>query len=160
MAAYPVSNSKSEQPAIPAIPATKFHSKSLITSVVKPIFEELDKMEESTLRNLNFIVTKHAKEYKKRTKLEIGTNQLIFELYNQERIFSTTGSIEPNNVVHLGKLMKQHAALIEQMKTAKKTNYEKFAEVIDTLSSNGKFKPETIAVMNALVSAIPSKKSE
>ena len=160
MAAYPVTRSKSEPPAATAIPETKFFSKSLIIKVAKPIFEELDNMEEGILRNLECIITRHAKEFKKRTKLEIGTNKLIFELYDQERILSSVRSIEPGNVVNLGKLLKEYASLMEEIKTAKKISPEKLEGAIDTLSSSGKFKPETIVIMNALVPAIPSKQSE
>ncbi len=159
MSAYPIIN-KIEPSEAPAIPETKFYSKSLIMSVVKPIFERINEMDEHILRNLDTIVTAHAKEYKRRPKFEIGTNQLILELYQQEDRLTRFGSMTPKNVVNLGKLLRENKAIIEQIKMAKKTNPEKFEGAIDALSSSGKFKPETIAVINALMSAIPSKQSE
>lgn len=160
MAAYPIINSKMEQSEAPAIPETKFYSKSLIISAVKPIFEKINEMDENILSNLNIIVTKHAKEYKKRKTLEVGTNRLILELYEQEDKLVRFGSMTPKNVVYLGKLLREYKAIMDQITTAKKTNPEKLQGAIDVLDDSGKFHPETIAIINALVSAIPSKQSE
>lgn len=157
MSTYPI-NSESEQSRISAIPATKFHSKSLIISVIKPIFEQINEMEERTLRNLNIIV--HAKQNKEQKNLEIGIEELIAALSWQETILPNVEARVPKNTTILGLLIKKYNRLIEQIETAKKTNPEKLQQAIHVLNSSQECKPETATIINALISAIPSKESE
>ncbi len=157
MSTYPV-NRESEQSRISIIPATKFHSKSLIISLIKPIFEQINALEESTLRNLNIIV--HAKQDKEQTTLEIGIEELIAALFWQETILPNVEATVPKNTTILGLVIKKYNRLIQQIETAKKTNPEKLQEAIRVLNSSREYKPETANIINALISAIPSKESQ